>query len=279
MHLSMAGLAAADVDLHGVWGTIKEHAPSTWAELKSVLELGGLFFGLFVATGALWRLPRIVDLVKAINEGRAPIWDLRTFSNNLPGMLKQMQAANAEMQAALDQIKDSDFKQRLDNVLALLKENQRESADDSVVVEEGDLSSERNWNEIRNIWNDARDKLETIVDGINDGRTARKYEKLSRRDYAKLIDQLFVDALINHAIVDDAGFMNSKYRSFMNRRIKITDNDKRDFVQHKERFDDALLHLTSVSPSQSPITFEMPPPPSPISVPSPRTNGRQPPAG
>jgi hypothetical protein len=300
MHLSMAGLAAADVDLHSVWvqvsETVKTIAAPTWAEVKSDLELIGLLAASVAAIGVLWRLPKIIKLVYDIRESRGRIWDLRQFSDNmpgmlekmqaanadLPGMLKQMQAANIEMKSALGQIKDADFKkqldkfkEQLDDVMDQLKEVQRGLADNSVQVAEGD---QKNWDEVKNIWNDARDKLEDIIENA-DGRKTRGYEKMSRRDYAKIIDKLLDDGFINQPVADNAKSMNATYRSFMNRRNPISDNVKREFVQRKERFDNALLPLTpSESPSLSPITFEMPTP-SPISGSRARTNGHHPPAG
>jgi hypothetical protein len=86
-----------------------------------------------------------------------------------------------------------------------LADIQRVSSDDSVLASQSkeDPSARENWEEIKNIWSDARDKLEKIIDD-QDGRKTKKYGQMSRRDYTTIINTLLGDGLIDKPIAVDA---------------------------------------------------------------------------
>jgi hypothetical protein len=271
MHSSgtvIMGLPTADIDfsiVQSIWTQAKDisrqFAPPTWAELKSDFELLIYFLAAVAALGMVWRVTKMIELVREIRDGRSSIWDLRAVADNLRSNLADMKQAKDDMAAVLSEIRDIDFKEALKAVQKQLADIQRGSADDSVLVSQSiataDPPSRANWEEIKNIWTDARDKLDDIIENA-DGRKKRKYGEVNRRDYTNIINLLLADGLINKTIADHALYMNDTYLSFRNQRNIITEEVKQKFKQHKLHFDNEMGNYKI--PPSPPSTNIIPPP-------------------
>jgi hypothetical protein len=194
---------------------------------------------------------------------------------SLQSTVEDMRSARSEIASVLNDFKDADIAGAVKALQTQVADIQRVSTDDSVLASQSkeDPSARANWEEIRNIWTDARDKLEKIIDD-QDGRKTKKYGQMSRRDYTTIINTLQIDGLIDKAIARDAAYMNDTYLSFRNQRNPITEEVKREFNQHKRNFDRAIASFKPVLPPSPAIAI---PSPSPIASPNPGGNGRTPP--
>jgi hypothetical protein len=259
------------IDLSDAKKIFEQFARPTWAEVKWIFEFSVYLLACIAALGVLWRLRKIIDLVRAINDGRSPIWDLRQTADSLRSTVEEMRKARAEMASLLAEI---DFKDSLKALQTQLADIQRVSADDSVLASQSiaveDPSARANWEEIRNIWTDARNKLEKIIDN-EDGRKTRKYAQMNRRDYTSIIENLLSDGLIDRTIARNAIYMNDTYLSFRNQRNVITEDLKSEFNQRKRSFDNAIANFKPSAPPAAPITIPFP---SPSLAPKSAANGR-----
>jgi hypothetical protein len=258
-----------------------EFAPKSWAEFKAVLELLAYLLLAIAAIGMVVRVKRLIELVREIKDARSPIWDLRSLSSDVRQNLADLRQAKGQMNSVLDQIRDYNLKESIDALQKQFIELQRDVADDSLSASQSaaavEPASTANWEVIKGIWSDGRDKLENVIKQA-DGRKTRKYAEISRRDYTKLIAMLQSDGLIDKVAADDARYMNDTYLSFRNQRNPITDELKHEFLERKRSFDKHIKNFkppTLLPPAPPPASAE---PPSAVLVPPPanavpRTNG------
>jgi hypothetical protein len=257
---------------------VLELAPRGWSEIKSALELLAYFLAAIAAIGMVVRVKRLIELVREIKDARSPIWDLRSLSSDVRQNLEDLRNAKQEMNSVLDQIRDYNLKDSIDALQKQFIELQRDVADDSLLAsqsaEAAEPASTASWEYIKNIWSDARDKLESVI-GQADGRRTRKYGQISRRDYTKVIAMLQSDGLIDKVAADDARYMNDTYLSFRNRRNPVTDELKQEFDERKRSFDKHIKNFKPaiLLPHSPPAPSVEPPPPLPPSNSGPRTNG------
>lgn len=60
-----------------------------------------------------------------------------------------------------------------------------------------DSASPANWETVRAIWRNARDRMELAVEGIGSSRTRAKYSRLPRYTYRDVINALETDGVIS----------------------------------------------------------------------------------
>jgi hypothetical protein len=254
---------------------LEQIAKPTWGEVKWVFEFTVYFLACIAALGMLWRLGRIIELVKAITDGRSRIWDLRDTVHSLQSTVEDMKSARGDIASVLNDFREADIAGIVKAMQDQLAELQRETTDDSVSqsITLEDTSARANWAEIRDIWTDARKKIENIIENA-DGRRTRRIRQMNRRDYTSIIKSLLDDYhLIDEAIARDAMYMNNTYLSFRNQRSPITEEVKREFNQRKRNFDRAVASFKPALPL-APVEIPLP---SPSPAPKPGANGRTPP--
>jgi hypothetical protein len=238
-----------------------------WTEVKHLYSVGEKLFTTFVyflgavaALGVLWRLPKIVELVREFQKNSGPIWDLRNTVNDLKVLIP---AFESKVQALQTQIKDQ-IEGKLLELQDQVSAGQRYAADNLIQpqFDPPEATSDNDWETVKKAWTDARDKLETIIEDT-DGRRTRKYAKLPRYDYSDVIETMLKDGLVNKSIADDAQYMNREFRSLRNRKRQITDAVKSDFAERKKRFDKEVRQFKAARmlPSVSIEVAEPPPPP------------------
>ena len=96
-----------------------------------------------------------------------------------------------------------------------------------------------NWEEIRELWRDARKRMELVIDGISDGRVRRKYSNLPRYSYAKIISELREDGLIGADVARALDIMNERFLSLWRARA-ATPQEASEFGELNRRADNAL---------------------------------------
>jgi hypothetical protein len=233
--------------------SLKDFVPTiTWDDIKQTYSVGKELFQLSVyflaavaAIGVLWRLPKIIELVQAFGQNKGQIWDLR---NTVQEMKEFVPDITEKLQALQTQ------------VVAI----QRDTADSLIQSQsvESSSASDDDWESIKKMWTDARDRLEKIIEQA-DGRRARKYEKLARYNYTDVIKNLLADGFIDISIAVDARYMNDEFLLLRNRQRPISQDIKNRFAKRKKRFDDELGRLKPLFHTQSPSPPQDREPPAP----------------
>ena len=266
----IVGLIVADIDFREIWSWInnffEKTALPTWGEFKWVIEHLVYFLAGIAAIGVLFRVNKIIALVKEIRAGSRPIWDLRDLAQLMGNNAETIKANTAEMKAVLATIEEQDLVETVKGLVESLDAVQQQLAD---IQRNSDASTEARAGaaaevreKVRQDWTAARDDLDEIINAIPDGRTRRAYKRLNRRSYSEIINRLLDDGLIDEGIAVSARVMNGTYLY----RNPITAEQLQRFKQAKQDFDNSLK------------TFK-PSPRSPPPLPSSRksqTNGRQP---
>ena len=85
--------------------------------------------------------------------------------------------------------------------------------------ENGSNGPAANWEGMRTLWDDLRDRIELKVEQL-DGRVRRKYENIPRRSYNDVIVQLAKDCAINEQTATNLVEMNNIFMSYRNRRLQ-----------------------------------------------------------
>ena len=211
----------------------------SWSDIRDGFNVAKEVFSLIVyflvavaAIGVLWRLPMIARLLKEFQTSSGPIWDMRRTVE--------------DMKQLVPTITD-----RLKALQSQVVEIQRNSADDLQLASStaSEAPPTDDWEVIKKMWKGARDRLEQVIDSA-DGRRTRKYEAMPRYDYTQVIDNLVEDGYINQTIADDARFMNDEFLSLRNRKRPITEETKKEFGEHKARFD---REIEKFKPSPRPV--------------------------
>ena len=99
-----------------------------------------------------------------------------------------------------------------------------------------------NWEKIRELWRDARKRMELAIDGISDGRVRRKYSNLSRYSYTKIVNELRQDRVINADAARALDIMNETFLSLRRARA-ATAEEASEFEELYQRADKALPKL------------------------------------
>jgi hypothetical protein len=85
-----------------------------------------------------------------------------------------------------------------------------------------DGSSPNNWETIREIWRNARDRMELAIEGIGSSRVRAKYSKLPRYTYRYVINALETDGLIGRTVSDKLRSMDTAFNKYKFRPKSIT---------------------------------------------------------
>jgi hypothetical protein len=233
---------------------LRDYVPRTWTEIKWVFEFAVYFLAAIAAIGTLFRLPKIIELVRTIRDGHGEIWNLGAVAGKIREASAEATRATDEMKTVLAEIRENDLVGALEAVQKQLADLQRSSADDSAELAAQGQEAKSNWEEIRSIWLDTRKQLDDEIEKtprIN----KRKYARLNHRDYTDIINKLREDNLISDIAARVAGYMNNTYLSFRNQRNPITDNVRQKFIDSKKAFD---VEMRNFKPPALPTS---PPPP------------------
>jgi hypothetical protein len=196
------------------------------ADAKEIVTLLTFISALIVVGWALFRLPRILEALKHFNELRTPIWDLRSAVESLK---------SDDLKGQLD-----DLKKSVEAAQKQLSGYQRQTADEraeAAVPNPGASPIEDKWDDIRDIWAVARDKLEKIIERIPDGRVKRKYDGIARYNYTDVNNTLRDDGLITEEAAVASQKMNDTFLKYRRRSSPVTKDVLENFKQWQKEFD------------------------------------------
>lgn len=193
---------------------------------------------LLIAGYALYKLKTIVEVVSKLNDSKSSISELRQSVQTLSDIDISKQLA--------------DLKESVEAAQKQLLEMQRHSVDERPIVtdaiiappiEVNMLQEENSWLKIREIWGVSRDYLEKAISTrITDGRRRRKYETMTRYNYAEIIDLLLQDGAISNSAADAAQNMNRKFLALRSRKRPAERSELDEFIEWKNK----LTEVTSI---------------------------------
>jgi hypothetical protein len=238
----------------------KFFADLTWTDVKQAFDVGNELFTRLVyflialaVIVAVLRIRKIIEALGEFRRSRGPILDLYDRiddlkSNVLPTIDQKVQALQTQIKEQIDE--------KLQALADQVKAGQQYAGDNLIepeTVDSADSPPNNDWELIRSIWTDARNKLEKIIEEA-DGRRTRKYARLPRQNYKDVITALLNDGFINNSIADDAYFLNRQFRSLRNGKRVITDEIKNEFARRKKHFDEGIARLKSPVRTQTATT-------------------------
>lgn len=186
--------------------------------IRDILAAVAFTITSLVAAWAIFRIPRIVKALDKFIEARADIRDLRSaiFELSKLNIKDDMVSLTELLQAQIKQINE------LQRMAADEPQAAPQQAQAAATVTQDSSTSDNNFELIRDHWSRTRDKIESIVESITDGRTRRKYNTLARYDYTEIIKKLKDDGMITTKAAAAANMMNKAYLSLRGRKRPIT---------------------------------------------------------
>ncbi len=176
----------------------------TIEDAKAFMHQAFWFLVLMSVIGMLVKLKTIREIIREFNEARGPIWDLRQTINQLTDLKPVIQQVGEQM-ALLDAKIESARKQ----VAELQLQSVSGRTDDAELSPQSPLSPnlngsasamvDGNWEKLRDRWRRNTQRLEYIIEKIEDGRSRIAYDRISRTNYRLVIDKLEEATLITRA--------------------------------------------------------------------------------
>ncbi len=268
------------------WNTYFRSLP--WDVVKSVSEMALYFLAILAVFGCLLRLGTIRTIIRDFLEARGPIWDLRNMVTDLKTLepvIKQLKDDVPLIFEKIDAIRQQAAEYQLETMSTRI-----EAAEDapSVVSEPAQqgiagiaATDDENWLRLREIWKRNTQRLEYVIDRIEDGRKRVVYDRMPRTNMDRIVNKLQGQGLITAAAANASRSLNEQFNSYRPRNRKVPDQVvggmlvldqllERELVPYK-RVADAVDSTEKVPPIYSPNVS--PPPIALINQP----NGTPPP--
>jgi hypothetical protein len=115
-----------------------------------------------------------------------------------------------------------------------------------------DAASPANWETVRDIWRNARDRIELAIEGITRSRVRAKYSKLPRYTYRDVVNALETDGVIARAVSDKLRGMDTAFNTYKFRPKSVTSAEVAAFKQLFELPDSRLPKLPKDETPQEP---------------------------
>lgn len=129
------------------------------------------------------------------------------------------------------------------------------SADPEQPQLQPDFEPLRNWQHIRAVWREARDRLELLIEQISRSRVRAKYSRMDRYTYRGVISALETDGYLTRTVSDKLRAMDTVFNTVKFRPNAITDQQVIDFNQLYELPNGKLPKL----PDEDVLPEEAPP--------------------
>jgi septal ring factor EnvC (AmiA/AmiB activator) len=158
--------------------------------------------------------PKIIDAAAKISSA----------TENSEDMLRQIGRATNQMQAAKSAL--AELLEELNKTPSITELANRSAVLQTQSAEE--LSRDY-WDEVRSMWQEAKEFLEQHVEQISDGRTLRRYAGISRHTHYDLIKALQADDKVSKISAQAATDMNKIYLQFRPRTRAVDVATRNDF--------------------------------------------------
>ena len=236
---------SALVDLYG---------PPAIAVLKFLIQSGGFAVFAVALLLAVLKIDKVAKVISDFIQARGDIHSLVTSVENVPKHAEKLAEHAAKMsdlrpliQETAEKIEDA-LKQIGD--LQRIAVSQRTDAEPSLeAARDGGPKSanlpsvevDRNWEELRALWNINGMRLDDVISRIQDKRRRDKFKRMPRTNYPAIIDALGDAKFISEAARKHSQELHSTFMSFKPRNRAIPD----DIVERLRVYDQMLEHELS----------------------------------
>ncbi|MGL4398104.1 MAG: hypothetical protein ACRCS9_16325 [Hyphomicrobium sp.] len=214
-------------------------AQSVWDNFKFLLQYGSVFAGAVAFAVALTQLKTIARLIRDFIEARGPIYSLGT---TIAGTEKSVDALSKEVDR-LSRLEPTirEMAEKIEETFAQIANLQRLTVSertDTAAVEEipqpmtdghavptiaAQNPDIKNWERLRELWNNNGERLDSVIDRIPDKRKRGKFQRMPRTDYRAIINALADENYISEAVRNASVQLHSTFMSYKSRNRQIPD--------------------------------------------------------
>lgn len=183
----------------------------------------------------------IAEVVRGFGKARGPIWDFRQTIEDFKASIEELQKLKPIIGTLREQMALLD--EKIDAAQKQLVELQRHSASERTDEADGSAAAaaqpadaaptngraapaatdQENWLRLREIWRAHVNRLEAMIDDIDDGRRARAYRNMTRYDYKPIIARLHADGYLSDAAAKASTELMTIFAAYRPRNRAIPD--------------------------------------------------------
>jgi hypothetical protein len=243
-----------------------------WREVGDGAQLVLYYLAVFAVFGCLVRLGTIRAIIRDFREARGPLWDLRNTVSDLKDLEPVIRSLGSQV-ALIDEKVDAAHKQ-----VAVLQvesvSNRTDAAEDGSdatparTLAAGEDAEDRNWQMLQDCWRRNTQRIEYVIDQIEDGRTKVAYDRLPRTNYVRIINKLQGQKIITAAAANASRSLIEMFNSYRPRNRKVPDEVVGSLRVLDEQLDRELIAYSNVLAAEDATDSEPRQPDMPTILPS-----------
>jgi hypothetical protein len=176
-------------------------------------------------------LPATID---RLNDASAQLIKVNQELTSLKEVLVNIDSINDSLEVANRRLADLQRAADLQRVAVAEEPAPLPDKNGAALLKRSDVE---NWETVGMIWREVKDRVEAMIDRIPDGRVRRKYNTITRYQYAEVASFLRSDGLLTQAQANALMEMDGNFRSIRNRRTEVTQNVLDQFVRWQKTFE------------------------------------------
>jgi hypothetical protein len=249
--LAAAGLLLGALELHswhaGVrWtpndiSTLIEYSAPTraisaavWEDFKFLIQYGAFLLGAIAFVAALAQLKTIARLISDFIVARGPIYTLGTTIAGVETSVELLSKEVDRLSKLEPTIKA--ISEKLEATAAQINNLQRLAVSERTTATEDqatrgaigltapETGEDRNWERLRELWNNNGERLDQVIEGIPNKRRRQKFQRMPRTNYAAIINALADERYISEAARKASLDLHSTFMSYKPRNRRIPDS-------------------------------------------------------
>lgn len=212
-------------------------AAAIWSDVKFVLQYGTLLIGVVGFAIALTQLKTIGKLIADFIVARGPIYTLSTTISEVElsvGALSREVDRLSKLEPAI-----RDMAEKIEETFAQIANLQRLAVSERTDGATSELAAgngrattappsppeeDRNWERLREIWNNNGERLDGVIERITDKRRRARFQRMPRTNYPAIINALGDEGYISEAARNASLELHSTFMSYKPRNRKIPDS-------------------------------------------------------
>jgi len=212
-------------------------AGQVWSDIKFVLQYGTLLIGAVGFAIALTQLKTIAKLIADFIVARGPIYTLSTTISEVEvsvGALSREVDRLSKLEPAI-----RDMAEKIEETFAQIASLQRLAVSERTDSSSAEASAssgrivtapptpsedEKNWERLREIWNNNGERLDGVIERITDKRRRARFQRMPRTNYPAIINALGDEGYISEAARNASLELHSTFMSYKPRNRKIPDS-------------------------------------------------------
>jgi hypothetical protein len=203
-----------------------------WDDLKFLVQYGALLIGAIAFAGALTQIKTIAKLISDFIVARGPIYSLGTT-------IAEVEKSVAKLSGEVDRLSKleptiREIAEKIEQTFVQIANLQRltvsERTDEAVGAGAAtaqavtESQEDRNWERLREIWNNNGERLDKVIAQIAVKRTRGKFQRMPRTNYPGIINSLADERFISEPARKASLQLHSTFMSYKPRNRSIPDS-------------------------------------------------------